>query len=235
MGREDPGLIKHNGIAADTRQSVAIPLETEIILKTTMRTENTMRPFPLRLLITSLGFLLLGGCGSMLPHGEDKTTSDWDSFETVKQAYDQVEVLHTGEAQLEALGFTPGHSPNVQILNHLEIVARIMPHQALSLDDVPPGLRPCLSIRNGCRAYEITLKTINSRRYGGFLADFFNFRRRTHIQGWAFHALFVLRDDQVVYKVWSGTPQIDQHTVSSNPLGPLQSFGDQAVQQSIGY
>jgi hypothetical protein len=194
-----------------------------------------MRPLVLHELIISLGILLLSGCGSMLPHGQDRTTSVWDSFESVKQAYDQVEIHKTRTADLEALGFTPERSPNVHIASNMEIISRILPHQALEMDDLPPGLRPCLSLSNGCLAYEITLVNTKSQRYGSFLADFFNFRRRTHVRGWAFSALFVLQDDEVVYKVWNGTPQIDEHRSNVNPLGPLQGFGDESVRQSISY
>jgi len=37
-----------------------------------------------------------------------------------------------------------------------------------------------------------------------------------------FDALLMLKHDVVVYKIWSGTPNIDKLDTSKNPLGPLQ-------------
>ena len=187
----------------------------------------------LRLQAVVLAMLLLSGCSGLLPRSGEKTTSIWDSYEAVKQAYDQVQVEQTGKAGLKDLGFTPERSPNVRILTHLEIVNRVMPHQALSREDLPPRLLACLGHRDGCQAYELKLHVIKSKRYGNFLADFLNFRRKTAIRGWEFNAVFVLQDDVVVYKVWTGTPQIDERRDSTNPLGPLQSIGGEAVRRDL--
>ena len=190
---------------------------------------------PHRRQIALLAVLLLSGCGSLLPSGGEKTTSQWESFEAVKQAYDQVQLQQTREESLHELGFTPERSPNVRILNHLEIVNRLMPNQALRHEDMPPGLLSCLEVQDGCRAYELNLQVITNVRYGNFLADFLNFRRKTHIRGWAFDAVFVLQDGMVVYKVWNGVPQIDEYSDVNNPLGPLQSIGGDAVRPRVNY
>lgn len=187
----------------------------------------------LRLLSILFGMLLLSGCSGLLPRSGEKTTSPWESYEAVKQAYDQVQVEQTHEEELRELGFTPERSPNVRILTHLEIINRVMPHQALSREDLPPRLLSCLGHRDGCHAYELKLQVITSKRYGNFWADFLNFRRKTHTRGWEFNAVFVLQNSLVVYKVWTGTPQIDEHSDTTNPLGPLQSIGSEAVRRDL--
>jgi len=63
-------------------------------------------------------------------------------------------------------------------------------------------------------------------RYGNFLADLFNFRRKTEIVGWRFKAVVLLADDVVVYKATGGQPAIHEFEESNNPLGPLQGAGE---------
>jgi hypothetical protein len=40
----------------------------------------------------------------------------------------------------------------------------------------------------------------------------------------------VMVDDRVVYKQWSGQPQVRETRVSRNPLGPFQGAGERAGQ-----
>jgi hypothetical protein len=190
--------------------------------------EHTMRRS--LLVFSLLSALLLSGCSGLLPHSESITSSRWQDFDEVKAAYNKVEVQYSGEVDLQELGFTPDRSPNVHILTHLEIVNRVMPNQALSREDMPPGLLKCLSLQDGCHAYEIKLMVTRNKRYGSFVADFLNFHRQTHIQGWTFNAVFVLQNNLVVYKVWNGTPRIDEHKETSNPLGPLQDLGGDVIE-----
>jgi len=192
------------------------------------------RTLPLTLLFIA-STLLLVGCGSMLPHGEEKVRSPWESFDEVMAAYDKVIPQQTRRDSLMELGFSPERSPNVRILNHLEILNRVAPHQALSREDLPPALLQCVKTQDACQAYEVKLQVTENKRYGNFLADFFNFRRKTQIRGWAFNAVFVLNDGLVVYKVWNGTPNIDEYRDINNPLGPLQGIGSDAVKPSISY
>ena len=37
--------------------------------------------------------------------------------------------------------------------------------------------------------------------------------------------MFVLKQDLVIYKLWSGTPRIQEYGKKRNPLGPLQGIG----------
>lgn len=191
-----------------------------------------MHPMIPPLLLLALG---LSGCGSMLPHGEERVTSPWDSFDQVMAAYDKVVPRQTTRQELEQLNFSPEQSPNVQILNHFEILNRVAPHQALGREDLPVGLLACVRTEGQCQAYEVKVQVTENKRYGNFLADFLNFRRKTQIRGWAFNAVFVLNDGLVIYKVWSGTPRIDEYRDVNNPLGPLQGIGPDVVRPSISY
>lgn len=177
----------------------------------------------------------LSGCGALLPHGEERVVSAWDSFDAVMGDYEQVQPGRTSRSELVELGFSPERSPNVQILNHFEILNRVAPHQAVAREDLPAGLLRCLQAQESCQAYEVKILATEHKRYGNFLADFFNFRRKTQVHGWSFNAVFVLDDGLVIYKVWNGTPQIEEYSDINNPLGPLQGIGSNAVKPSISY
>ena len=61
------------------------------------------------------------------------------------------------------------------------------------------------------------------------MLDFMNFKRDTHTTGWKFSALIVIIEDKVVYKQWSGNPNIDRNESQNNPLGPLQGAGGKTL------
>ena len=63
---------------------------------------------------------------------------------------------------------------------------------------------------------------IRSERYGNFWLDFFNFKRKTMDKGWRFKALFVVVDNIVVEKLWSGDPNVYMDREAKNPLVLLQ-------------
>jgi len=48
---------------------------------------------------------------------------------------------------------------------------------------------------------------------------------QTNTLGWQFDALIILQDDLVVYKLWSGKPNILLQEEERSPLGPLQGVG----------
>ncbi len=73
------------------------------------------------------------------------------------------------------------------------------------------------------------LQRLRAKRVGKFWPDFLNFRRKTESTGWRFNALLVLVNDQVTYKLWSGTPRIEVYKEDRNPLGPLQGSGNQLI------
>ena len=61
---------------------------------------------------------------------------------------------------------------------------------------------------------------------GGFLLDFLNFRRVTHVVGWHFEGLLAVRDGTVLFRSYAGEPRTDRPEREVNPLGPLQPAGD---------
>jgi hypothetical protein len=78
---------------------------------------------------------------------------------------------------------------------------------------------------HSCSAYEI-VETFTERKHtGNFFADFFNFRRTVDVTGWEFDAVVVFKADLVIYKLWSGKPNIHQLEDDKNPLGPVQGLG----------
>jgi len=168
------------------------------------------------------------GCSALLPHEETELTSRWESFEAAKQAFEQIVPLETGDTELQALGFSPHRQPNVRILNHADI-AKYFLQGSIDGSTLPPAVRECLIRYSDCYAYEAKERRTEDKRYGNFLADFLNFRRRTETRGWEFKALIVLIDGQVVYKLWNGTPEIHQDHDETNPLGPLQGIGPSLV------
>jgi len=170
-------------------------------------------------------FGALAACSALLPHGEEQTAGRWKNFDEVMQSYEEVEPFVSTEEDLVRLGFSPNQQPNVRILNHIEVLEKLIPDGIYQNTEVPRGVQACLSAGERCSAYEYSQQKLNIRRHGSFLADFLNFKRKTETTGWMFTALFVLTGDEVVYKVWSGTPEISKHKESVNPLGPLQGLG----------
>jgi len=167
------------------------------------------------------------GCSSLLPRAEEKTVSPWRHFEDAKQAYDQIEPGKSDRSTVHRLGFDPSTTPNVHILNYSQIASAVLPAESLTLgDEVPNGIRVCVRAQERCVGYQLEENRIKHRRVGGFWSDFLNFRRETSITGWRFKALVVLVEDKVVFKQWSGQPEIREVSVKRNPLGPFQGAGE---------
>ena len=178
------------------------------------------------LLVTVISFFL-SGCGiTLLPTTVDTVKSSWDSFDEAKMAFDRVVVYETDLQELKNLGFDPFSTSNMEILTYLDIMAHFMPNQAIKKEDLDTGIRECINAKNGCLAYEMSVEVLNSERRGSVFLDLFGFKRKTNRSGWQFHALFVINDGFVVYKLWGGKPQINETSLNKKPLGPLQESGD---------
>lgn len=168
---------------------------------------------------------LCSGCSTtkLLPRQKQTVITPWESYREAKNAFDQISPYQTKKEELEKLGFTPQATPNIKILNYLDIMDRFMPNQSITKKDLAPGLQDCLADQEQCTAYEIIIRKFDSQRFGNVFLDLFNFRRKTNVSGWEFMALIVLKDSLVVYKLSSGKPNTDELNDSKNPLGPLQS------------
>jgi hypothetical protein len=178
-----------------------------------------MRLDPLLRIIIFLALVLQVGCSTLLPSGKSVAESPWLYYADAKNAFDSVVVGTTTVDDLKRLGFDIKASPNLKILNYLDIAATV---QAIPMPELDPGLQSCLRARAECRAYVFEPKRTYSKRIGNFWLDSLNFRRVTQETGWRFKALFVFINHHVAYKLSSGEPQIDQLEDKVNPLGPFQ-------------
>jgi len=167
--------------------------------------------------------VLITGCSALLPSSKEETIASWDQFEEAKTAYDKI-CLGESRAELKELGFDVANSPNIEVLSYLDVASKV---QSIPMAELDPGLQQCLQSREECLAYVLDLRKLKAKRVGNFWADFFNFKRKTDRSGWRFNALLVMINDQVTYKLWSGTPRIELYEEKRNPLGPLQGSGTQ--------
>lgn len=163
---------------------------------------------------------------------EGRVESPWESFAQAKQAFDKITPGQTSAEDLNSLNFAPFQNPNIEIITHLGLINRFMPSASIRKDDLPEGIKGCIESNNSCYGYELKISQVFSKRCGNVFLDLFNFKRIVHKTGWQFDALVVINNDRVVYKLWSGKPQIDEFTYSKNPLGPLQE--SETVLTSMG-
>lgn len=132
-------------------------------------------------------------------------------------------------AELKALGVDPDQTPNVKYLGHADLLRRLVPASSFDISLLDPGLQECLSSQHTCFAYEVEQVTIDRKRFGSFWLDFFNFKRQINVSGWQFDAVVVIKNDTVVYKLWSGMPSVQRMEEERSPLGPLQGFGSSMI------
>lgn len=181
-----------------------------------------------RIFAAFAGLGLSVACSSVLPTSRETAESPWDSFEEAKAAYDSIVPSQTTEEELKAIGYDPYLTENIRVLSYLEVATRFMPQGSLKPEDLDPGLRDCIAAREACWAMEVAPTTIDKRREGFALLDILGFRRETITTGWRFSALVVLKDNVVRYKIWDGTPSVEETVINRKPLGPLQDL-DQII------
>lgn len=179
----------------------------------------------LKMIILSVLSLQVG-CAALLPRTKVVANSPWTRYTEAKEAFDAITVGKTTTADLRGLGFDITNSPNLKVLNYLDIAGTV---DAIPEDQLDPGLKACLNARSDCRAYVFEPKRNYSKRIGNFWLDILSFRRKTHQTGWRFKALIVFVNDHVAYKLSSGEPEIDEMETKTNPLGPFQTPADLIV------
>jgi hypothetical protein len=167
---------------------------------------------------------MVTGCKALFPSEEAHTKTKWVSFEEAQAAFDQIRINETRHDELKDLGFDPAYTPNVKILTYLDLVAKFMPNNSITLQDVPEPVRQCIVERDGCRAYELTVDNLDRKRYGNLLLDVFGFKKKTAITGWNYSALIITRNEVVVYKLRSGEPNVNKSEKKVKPLGPFQDL-----------
>jgi hypothetical protein len=180
--------------------------------------------------LISLG--LVAGCGGMLPQQKTIVASPFDTYAEAEAAFGRVTPNETSLAKLFNSGYNITTFPNVEVLTYLDLLARFLPRDSITLSDLDPSLRQCLERRLECRGYVLRPSRIKKERIGNWFLDLLDFRRTEKRFGWEAEALFVLDDDIVVYKLWSGTQRIDELRQKINPLGPLQNIGS-AVSSAV--
>jgi hypothetical protein len=168
---------------------------------------------------------LLGACASLLPESKQEVSNPWKNFAAAKQSFDKIIPFETSLQTVRALGFDPDTTPNMQVLNQAQVISAVLPSPLQDRGSVPRGVRLCMRAGATCTGYAMEPSQTEQQRVGNFFLDVLNFRRDTVTTGWKFAALIVVIDGQVVYKQWSGQPQIHLTAEQSNPLGPLQSMG----------
>jgi hypothetical protein len=176
-------------------------------------------------LLTLLLFFI-SGCSSLFPSVKRDSGSQWKSFEEAKTAFDKIVPYETTSQDLETLGFDPFIASNIEILSYLDIIQRFMPNTLMTKEVMDQGIQDCIAAKDWCQAHEFTLKEIKQERYGNIFLDFFRFKRQTRTSGWEFQPFIVMKDGLVVYKMWTGKPNINETVEEKNPLGLLQSAGD---------
>ena len=172
--------------------------------------------------------LVCTGCGSMLPKARSASSS-FRQFEDLRLAVDSLQPMKSHQDDLARLGIDPAQLPNTAILSYADVLRRFAPGTVAIKEDLDIGIQTCLAARDACRGWELNVGFVSRVRTGSFLADFFNFRRRTETTGWRFNALILMADGLVVYRAWGGQPLLNQLEVETNPLGPLQDIGPAAA------
>ncbi|MEA3554827.1 MAG: hypothetical protein U9R39_10580 [Campylobacterota bacterium] len=178
----------------------------------------------LKILILLVMSILFTGCSNLLPSAEKTSVSHWGSYDDIFKSYTQVKEYKTTKAELHKLGFNPFSTPNIKILNHLDIKKKFLITSSIKMKDLDNGVQECIKSKNQCIAYEAIIKYTKRKRYGSVMLDLFNFRKNTRETGWIFSALVIINNDMVVYKLSNSKPKIDSKERKKNPLGPFQSM-----------
>lgn len=175
--------------------------------------------------------LVSTGCANLLPEAKQQTQTPWRTYADAQAMFEKVIPGKTRLADLHALGVEPGQTPNVAYLGHADLLRRLLPTASFDIEALDPGLRQCMSAQLPCFAYEVEQISLDRQRYGNFWLDFFNFKRQVNVSGWQFNAIFVIKGDTLVYKHWSGKPNLHQIEEERSPLGPLQGFGSSLMRR----
>jgi hypothetical protein len=173
--------------------------------------------------VSILAVAALAACSSLLPRGEQLTYSPWKSFAEAQRTFDGIVPHRTTVAELKEMKLDPKANPNITILNYSDILRRFLPSPSINSNDLDAGVQECIAAKSACEGYEITQQYTHRKRYGSFILDLLNFRRRTDVSGWSFDGVLLIKDGVVIYKLTGGQPAIHQYEENVNPLGPFQS------------
>ena len=177
--------------------------------------------------ISVLAFCIaLSGCSSLLPRATDETRMGWVEFDDARRALEQIEPYQSRRDELLTDGFDPYRNPAVTILSWPDLVQRFANAEFVRSGIPDSGLRECMAAGRRCTGLSISVRRIRRERRGNFWADSLAFRREVLVTGWTFNALIVFIDDLVVYRAFGGQPKLEEISITRNPLGPIQGWGD---------
>ena len=173
--------------------------------------------------------LSLAACASdVLPSTDREASGPFPTYEIAETAYRIIEPGRTDTAKLREFGIDPMTTPNLRVVNYVEVMKLFMPTDTVSLRDLDPAVQGCIGARTACVGYVLTPGATATQRTGHVSLDVLGFQRETEETGWAASMLLLIVDDVVVYKLWSGTPRIEQKATETNPLGPAQDLSGTA-------
>lgn len=180
-------------------------------------------------LAAALIALPLAGCASdVLPSTSRETAGPFASYEIAETAYRIIQPGVTTTGKLREYGIDPRTTPNLRVINYVDVMRVFMPTDSVRLADLDPAVQGCIGARNACIGYVMAPGASNTQRTGHISLDVLGFQRKTEETGWTASMLLLLVDDLVVYKLWSGTQQIDERRDETNPLGPAQDLSGTA-------
>ncbi len=173
----------------------------------------------------------LAGCASLLPTSKMEMKMPWQNYAEAKATFDRIIIQHTTIDELNAMAINADITPNIVLLNHTDLMRRLANVPLLDPGMLDDGLRACLVKRQKCTGLEIEQTHTERERIGSFWLDVLGFRQETSVTGWRFNAVIVLDENVVIYKVWSGQPNIRKLEEERNPLGPLQGAGGALIRK----
>lgn len=175
--------------------------------------------------------LSLSGCASwgVLPSTTETTETPFQSYRSAEDAFNQVKPFVTTTRELKARGFDPYTTPNIKVLNYLDLLPRFLPQQSMKADDLDPAVQSCLATREKCQGWLAEPSISAKDRTGNVALDVLGFERETTSTGWKASMLLLVQNGVVVYKLWSGTPSILEVKTEKKPLGPLQDLSGPAA------
>jgi len=181
-------------------------------------------------LCVSVAAASLGGCASwLLPSNSQTTESPFHNYKSAEDAYNRITPYVTTVTELKSRGLNPYSTPNIKVLNYLDLVPRFLPQASLRQEDLDPAVRACLSARDSCTGWLAEPSMLASDRTGNVPLDVLGFERETTSTGWKASMLLLIQNGVVVYKLWSGTPSIIETKRDTKPLGPFQDLSGAAA------
>lgn len=180
--------------------------------------------------------VLLSGCASwgVLPSTVETIETPFQTYKSAEDAFNQVKPFVTTTRELKSRGFDPYSTPNIKVLNYLDLLPRFLPQQSMKADDLDPAVQACLSTREQCQGWLAEPSISSKDRTGNVALDVLGFERETTATGWKASMLLLVQHGVVVYKLWSGTPLILEVKTEKKPLGPLQDLSGPAASAISG-